>query len=111
MPATLQDFRETFPELAAMTDDAVQRNIDLAEQIHDINPTCTLYLTAHLLTVDISGDNPGEVKGETIGPKSADYMTQAASGDEAFYTRTEYGRRFLTLERRVLSGPFRVRVF
>ena len=59
----------------------------------------------------IDEDTPGELKSETIGPRSASYWTQATSGDDAFYTRTEYGRRYLTLSRLVTTGAFKVRVY
>lgn len=110
MEATLATFREQFPELAAVTDELVERSLAFAKEIHTANVLCTLYLTAHLATVPIDQETPGEVKSETVGPKSAAYWTQATSGDDAFYTRTEYGRRFLVLERRTTTGLFKMRV-
>ena len=50
----------------------------------------------------------GEVESEGVGPISTSYVMQAESSGrgqgsrDAFFTRTEYGRHFLTLEKR---GP------
>lgn len=110
MDADLATFRTLFPELSGTADDVVQRNLDAALDIHDTSARATLYLTAHLSTVPVAGDTPGEITSETIGPKAAAYRPQAESGDESFYTRTEYGRRYLTLAKRATTGLYKVRV-
>lgn len=110
MDADLATFRTQFPELSTTSDDVVQRNLELALDLHDTSARATLYLTAHLATLPLDGESPGELTSESIGPKSAEYMTQAETGDESFYTRTEYGRRFLALSRRATAGLFKVRV-
>ncbi len=105
-------FRKEFPEFSEVTDDAVQRWIERASEIHATSETATLYLAAHLVAVDRedSGvdDGAGVVVGESVGPKSVQYKTQAESGDQAFFARTKYGRLFLTLERRATAFSARV---
>ena len=108
-------FREEFPEFDDVADSAVNVWLGHAAEIHSLSETATLYLAAHLVALD-GEDSVGQVDGgagvitsETIGPKSATYMTQARSGDETFFARTQYGRLFLTIERRVTA--FSARVF
>ena len=110
MTPTITEFRTQFPELSTITDAAITTNLTLAAHIHDISKLATLYLAAHLATIPTDGETPGEIVSEDIGPKSAEYSTQASEGDDAFFTRTEYGKRYLVLAKRVTSGPFRVRV-
>ena len=115
MPLTPESFRAKFPEFTTdnYTDAAVARWIATARTIHDRSLEATGFLTAHLLTIanadGVLGGSPnvavpdggaGEVRSETIGPKTIDYMTQARGDGEAFYTRTSYGRTFLEIERR-----------
>lgn len=61
-----------------------------------------LYLVAHLLHLDASDDDSGagEIASQGVGPMSVRFVTQAERGSDAFYTRTEYGRRYLALARR-----------
>lgn len=93
-----------------MTDAEMQEHIDFALDIHDASERATLYLAAHLAAVSLQGDTPGETTSETIGPRSYDVVAQARSGDDAFYTRTEYGRRYLVLSKRVTTGLYKVMV-
>ena len=114
--AILTSFRSQFPAASypdlAVSDDIVNLAIPVAEAIHSKASLATLYLVAHLITVrPENGETLGEVSSEAIGPKTINYITQATEGPHAFYTRTEYGRQFLEMERRVTSGVFAVGVY
>lgn len=115
MVATLSDFREWFPgpPFDALTDDTVTRSLNEALIFHDEREEATLYLTAHLLALDVeAGDaetrngiapdgGAGVVTSETIGPRTIGYLTQAGKNERrAFFATTPYGRRFLALEDR-----------
>ena len=115
MTSMLAWFREEFPEFEDLSDQGVETWLDRAVEIHSLSDTATLYLAAHLVALDreesgeVVDHGAGVITSETIGPKSVTYMTQARSGDETFFARTQYGRLFLTIERRVTA--FSVRVF
>ncbi len=101
------DFRSAFPEFSATEDALVTAAINTAYGMHSAKRLATLALTAHLLVVmnedDISEPDggSGEVTGETsVGNKISQYRVMADSGPEVFFTRTSYGRAFLTLEKR-----------
>ena len=108
-------FREEFPEFDDVIDQSVETWLGHAAEIHSLSKTATLYLAAHLVALDreesgqVVDHGAGVITSETIGPKSVTYMNQARSGDEVFFARTEYGRLFLTLERRATA--FSARVF
>ena len=103
---TVVEFREQFPEFVAADypDATVERFIEVAAFIHNVRQIAHLYLTAHLLKLEDGRDAgaaaSSEVQSEGAGPLRVTYKTQAEDGDEAFYTRTEYGRTFLTMEKR-----------
>lgn len=105
----LDGFREQFPGISETDhdDDAVNRALDEAKQLTDKISLATLYCAAHLLTLDsdIASDTqrPGEVIEAKVGPLTTKHAPQASgesSGRQAFFTRTEYGRRMLALESR-----------
>ena len=108
--ATLAGFRSRFPAFQSTADADVMNALDEAMSIHNVRALATLFLVAHLLTlnahVTAGTAASGEVESEGAGPLRVTYVTQAESGGrgagsrEAFYTRTEYGRRFLNLEKR-----------
>lgn len=104
MAATLTDFRAQFPEFATTADAVVERFLSVAAEMHGIRNTATLYCTAHLLRLEADRAagtaSGGEVTDERAGPLWQSYKSQADAGWETFFTRTEYGRMFLTLERR-----------
>ena len=114
--STLAGFRTQFPELdaAVATDVAVERALEEALELHSLSPRATLFCTAHLLTLEadrVSGkQRRGEIAASGAGPLRASYRTQADNGWEAFFTRTEYGRRFLLLERRTPGFAIGARV-
>ena len=114
--ATLSKFRTQFPEFAATVDADVERWLAEASSLHSVNDVATLWCAAHLLALAIAtglqpDEGAGEVKEETIGPKSLIFKTQAEAGWEVFFTRSSYGRHFLLLERRTPAVGFSVRVF
>ena len=102
--ATLAGFRSRFDEFSGTADGAVENALEEAKLIHDLLPLATLYLTAHLLTLNGQTTDGtaagGEVSSESAGPLKVSYKTQAESGQDAFFTSTSYGQRYLQLERR-----------
>ena len=93
-------FRGRFSEFVSRTDEDVDAALEFAKHIHTVRPLATLYLAAHALSLAASAQIGGEVIEDQVGAIRSKYMAQAQSGDEVFYTRTEYGRRFLVLEKR-----------
>ena len=79
----------------------------LAEsQVHWSRDAHGVYLVlAHLLSRDPDG-YAGEVTGTQVGEQRDAMRPQAESGQDAFYTSTEYGRRFLQYMR--ASAPLAV---
>ena len=108
MAADLAAFRKQFPEFSEQNadDDAVERALAEAIQIHDKKVLATLYVAAHILTVErsIAAGNTGAsgaVKAEGAGPFRIDYVALAKDGDiRAELARTQYGARALLLESR-----------
>ena len=102
--ATLQAFRDQFPEFEDTENEAVDKVLVEALLIHDIRLLATLYCAAHLLAQDqaiAAGKTTSpEVKSRKADTLSASYVVQAETGAEAFFTSTSYGKRFLTLEKR-----------
>ena len=98
--ATRGAFRERFAEFASRSDADVDQARELALAIHTARPLATLYLMAHVLSLDPATSVAGEVTMDWVGNVRAMYMAQAETGDESFFTRTEYGRRYLVLARR-----------
>lgn len=103
---TRAEFRAQFPDIdvAALSDDDLDRLISEAVQIHCVRKLATLYVVAHLYELDRQATagavTKGEVKSEGVGPIRVSYVTQAQDGPESFFTSTRYGQRFLALERR-----------
>lgn len=117
MTADLTTFRTRFPEFAQTADSIVELALSDAKLLHARCPTATLFLAAHLLTLDqdetatgVDGGN-GEASNMSDGSESISFVTQAETGQEAFYTTTKYGRRFLALEKRCIGKRFSVRVY
>ena len=102
--ATLADFRRQFPEFSETSDESVERALDEALHIHSSRILATIFCAAHLLTLDATAEGgvqtSPEKKGAGAGSLRVDYVTQAENGKEAFFTSTNYGKRFLTLEKR-----------
>ena len=100
-------FRQQFPEFteANFPDDIIEKTIESAYRICDIGELETLYCAAHLLTLIADktakqDGGSGEIKREEIGERIVDYVTQAKTGREAFFTTSPYGRMLSTLEKR-----------
>ena len=118
MPATLTAFRARFAEFAATPDAEVELWLETAVEIHGLSTRATLYLTAHLLTLDAAerqagavaplDDRGGIIVEEQFGPQRIKFMQQAAEEKDVFFARTSYGRLFLTLERRATAFSPRV---
>ena len=108
--ADLDGFRQRFPEFSEVENQPVENAVEEAALLHTALPLATLYCAAHLLALNklqsdavVSG---GEIVSENSGPVGAQYVSQAeamsagAGSRDAFYTSTNYGRRFLALEKR-----------
>lgn len=116
---TLAEFRTRFPEFSTTGDAQVNRRLAEAQEIHNLRATATYYCCAHLLALDEVrtaqqadtdldkvDDGAGEVQSEGAGPSQTLYRTMAEEGREVFFTRTDYGREFLTQEKRTPAYVF-----
>lgn len=101
-PPTAAEFKSKFSEFSATQDADVDSVVALAIQINSRSLEIVNYLTAHLLTLraedtgKIDGGS-GEVTMEGIGPKQSSYLAQAQNNSEVFFSRSSYGRMYLTL--------------
>ena len=121
MADLLAKFRISFPEFAAVENDAVLRYIGDALAIHTGSNRATLYLTAHCIALDAdsgAGDTgaavdggDGEVTSEGIAREKVSLKTQADKGADVFFTSTAYGRKFLVFRNAAPTRTFSVRVF
>ena len=100
---SVADFRSRFSEFSTTDDSDIERITEIAIQIYATSVDALLYLVAHILTleaVDPKLDGgAGEVRVETIGKRSLEYVTQASDAGEAFYSTTFYGRTHLRMRR------------
>jgi hypothetical protein len=113
-------FRVRFPEFVTQADDRLTMYINDALCIHALCETAVLYLTAHLLTLDMesgagsigagSDGGGGEVVSERAGGVSATYKSQAAKEKDVFYMSTAYGRRYVALRNACPGYKFSVRI-
>jgi len=113
-------FRTRFPEFDAQSDARIEAYLGDALLIHALCETAVLYLTAHLLTLDIesgagstgasSDGGDGEVVSESAGGVSASFKSQADKGKDVFYMSTAYGRRYIALRNACPGYAFSVRV-
>ena len=118
--ATLAGFRSRFPTFSTTADPDVMNALDEAMIIHNVRALATLYLVAHFLTIDAQVKagtaSRGELSSAGAGPLRAEYVTQAeskgrgAGSRDAAFTRTEFGRRFLSLEKRTPRSAIGARV-
>lgn len=114
-------FRVRFPEFITQADDRLTMYINDALCIHALCETATLYLTAHLLTLDIesgagsigasSDGGGGEVVAESAGGVSASYKSQTDKSKDVFYMSTAYGRRYVALRNACPGYKFSVKVY
>ena len=116
-------YREQFPEHVAKTDDEILKYLDLAMRIHALCEMATVYLAAHLCTIDAEtgvGDSGGSVDGggsretvsETAKSVSASFAKLSQDGtDDSFYTSTPYGRMYIVQRNSCPGKKFSVRVF
>lgn len=104
MTATLAKFRERFPTFDSTEDSVVELALEEALMIHAVRPLATLYCAAHLVELlRLTNDGqapPGETLFMRAGSFFTQFKTQASEGPDVFFTRTEYGRHFLILEKR-----------
>lgn len=118
----LSVFREQFPEFDSKSDDDVILSLGNALLIHAICGMATVYLAAHLCTINAEsgvGGSGGAVDGGGVREKtsesaktiSASFAKLAKDGtDDSFYTSTPYGRMYLVLRNNCPGRKFSVRV-
>lgn len=118
----LPEFRELFPEFSVKPDDEVLRYLNNALRIHALCGMATVYLAAHLCTLDANsgvGGSGGNVDGggsretvsETAKSISASFAKLSKDGtDDAFYTSTPYGRMYIVLRNNCPGRKFSIRV-
>ena len=111
------DFQKRFTEFTNLGPASVRMYVEDAVSLHGLCDRAALYLAAHLYVLDRdqSGggidDGLGEVSADSIGKKSAQYMTMAERGGDTFYTTTQYGRKYLEFRRKCVGRAFSVRVY
>jgi len=115
-------FREQFHEFNSKDDSNILIYLNNALLIHAICGMATVYLAAHILTIDIEsgvGGSGGSVDGggmretasETAKSVSASFKSMAQDGtDDSFYTSTPYGRMYIVLRNSCPGKKFSVRV-
>lgn len=116
-------FRDQFPEYNAKADDEILKYLNNALIIHALCELATVYLAAHLITIDadsgIGGSGGGvdsggaarEVLSESAKNISTSFKSMAKDGtDDSFYTSTPYGRMYVVLRNACPGRRFSVRV-
>ena len=115
-------FREQFPEFSVKPDDEALKYLNNALRIHAICGMATVYLSAHLCTVNSDsgvGGSGGSVDAGGVREKTSDsaknisasFAKLAQDGtDDAFYTSTPYGRMYIVLRNNCPGRKFSVRV-
>lgn len=111
---TSVNIRAAFPEFAdTNTYPAALINaaIATAYALTDVSAEATKHCVAHLLAlhqqqVAEADGGAGEITAERTGPTMRQFMTQAESGREVFFTSTAYGRSCLALEKRTPKSVF-----
>jgi len=100
---TVADFRALFNEFAQTSDEQIERAIDTSYTIYALSKRALLFLVAHILTLETEekklDGGQGEVRVERIGKKQLEYITQASSAGESFYTTSFYGRIHIQLRK------------
>lgn len=111
---TAAGVRERFPEFSALADGAINFAIEEAYGLTDVSELITYLATAHVLKIKELAVNgvgiPGELTENKIGPIRTIHKEQALTARQAFFTRTEYGRRMLALESRHIDAIVSVRI-
>lgn len=102
---TVAEVRAAFPEFAAFSDAQIAFDVATAYELMAAPRRATLYCVGHLLTLreeqtGKADGGSGELKMESEGPQRAEYMTQAATNADVFFSRSAYGRLARTLEDR-----------
>ena len=121
-----EKFRSEFPEFTEddYPDSVVSRWIGVASEISDISSRATIYLAAHFISLNYTPSDGEtvleadggirEVKREEAGPLEVEYFPSSETTNTSDryasenFDRTEYGRIFVTLERRATAFSVRV---
>lgn len=117
----LPKFRVQFPEFNCKSDDSALQAITSALVIHAICELATIYLAAHICTVDDDsgvGGKGGSVDAGGVREKTSDaadkisasFVSLASKEGDAFYTNTPYGRMYITIRDSCSGRRFSVRV-
>ena len=105
---TINEFRARFPEFdePVATDAQVQQALTEAAAIHHCCSIATLFLAAHLLSIELdrAGNGGGGLDGgaggmtlasATVGSESVSYQSGAADPKDSFFFTSSYGRQYL----------------
>lgn len=114
---TIDEIKSIFPEFNGLSDDYIARHITEAEtQVskkvygEEKYRIAILFLTAHLIECSkkiTSGIQfPGILQSKSAGGLSWTYHVPAYETIDTFYTKTEYGTRFLSIKNSVIGGGF-----
>ena len=90
----IEDFRNLFPELDAITDAVVNSSLVQAGHI-ETDPVRTLYAAAHIAT----GEGLYTVLSSTQGPVSVSFERTGDTATAKYWTTTDYGRKYLQILR------------
>ena len=92
MAINATDFQADFPGVSTDVD-AINAALAEAQPIFSTTELGVFLLAAHLLTIASGFEQEATV--ERAGQQWVTLVAQAESGEEAFFTSTIYGRRFL----------------
>lgn len=114
-------FREQFPEYDSKSDAEILLYLNNALLLHAICEMATVYLSAHLLTINdengvggaggsVDGGGARETLSEASKSLNASFKTIAETGTDAFYSVTPYGRMYIVLRNACPGKRFSLRV-
>lgn len=98
----IAEFRRRFSEFALLSDELVEDALEEAATHHTATQLGTLLVAAHLLDLHRQTERPavaGEITKISLAGQSVESLAQAEQGRESFYTTTDYGRRYLALQK------------
>ena len=90
----IENFRNLFPELSAITDAVVNSSLVQAGHIES-DPVRKLYAAAHIAV----GEGLYPVLSSTQGPVAASFERTGDTATAKFWTTTDYGRKYLQIIR------------
>ena len=114
-------FRAQFPEFSSKSDAEILNALNTALGIHAICELATVYLAAHICTLNddsgvggaggtVDGGGVREVLSETAKSISSSFVALATKEGDSFYTNTPYGRMYIVQRDSCPGRRFSVRI-